>query len=272
MKIDLFGGTGFVGSNFKKMYDDSTHVHDREDNVPIYDDILYMISTTHNYHVFDNIHKDVDTNLTKLLNVLQNCKDKNVVFNFISSWFVYGDVELPAKEESLCKPKGFYSITKRCAEQLLISYCETFGIKYRILRLANVAGYGDKKASPQKNALQHMINELKAGRDVNVYDGGNLYRDYIHVNDAARAIKLIMEKGEVNTTYNVGNGQPLLFKDMIEYAKELIGGEGKLVPIEIPDFHRTVQVRSMWMLSDKLKSLGYTPNYDMKAIIEDMVK
>ena len=103
MKIDLFGGTGFVGSNFKKMYDDSTHVHDREDNVPIYDDILYMISTTHNYHVFDNIHKDVDTNLTKLLNVLQNCKDKNVVFNFISSWFVYGDVELPAKEESLCK-------------------------------------------------------------------------------------------------------------------------------------------------------------------------
>jgi nucleoside-diphosphate-sugar epimerase len=206
------------------------------------------------------------------MKVLRQCKSSPVTFNFISSWFVYGETEMPATEESNCYPNGFYSITKRCAEQLLISYCETFGIKYRILRLANVAGYGDKKASPQKNALQHMINELKAGRDVNVYDGGNLYRDYIHVNDAARAIKLIMEKGEVNTTYNVGNGQPLLFKDMIEYAKELIGGEGKLVPIEIPDFHRTVQVRSMWMLSDKLKSLGYTPNYDMKAIIEDMVK
>ena len=61
-------------------------------------------------------------------------------------------------------------------------------------------------------------------------------------------------------------------KDIQKYAKELIGGEGRLVPIEIPQFHRTVQVRSMWMLSDKLKSLGYTPNYNMKAIIEDMVK
>jgi dTDP-L-rhamnose 4-epimerase len=138
--------------------------------------------------------------------------------------------------------------------------------------LANVAGHGDKKASPQKNALQHMINELKEGRDVNVYDGGELYRDYIHVNDVARAIEYILEKGELNTIFNVGNGMPLLFKDMIGYAKELIGGEGKLNTIEIPQFHKTVQVRSMWMKNDKLAALGYTPSYDMKAIIEDMVK
>ena len=271
MKIQVFGGSGFVGSEFTKQ-NPGCIVNARNDYEIKGQDILYMISTVTNYNVKTDPFIDIDTNLTTLMKVLRQCKSSPVTFNFISSWFVYGETEMPAHEESNCYPNGFYSITKRCAEQLLISYCETFGIKYRILRLANVAGYGDKKASPQKNALQHMINELKAGRDVNVYDGGNLYRDYIHVNDAARAIKLIMEKGEVNTTYNVGNGQPLLFKDMIEYAKELIGGEGKLVPIEIPDFHRTVQVRSMWMLSDKLKSLGYAPNYDMKAIIEDMVK
>ena len=271
MKIQVFGGSGFVGSEFTRQ-NPGCIVNARNDYEIKSQDILYMISTVTNYNVKTDPFIDIDTNLTILMKVLRQCKSSPVTFNFISSWFVYGETEMPATEESNCYPNGFYSITKRCAEQLLISYCETFGIKYRILRLANVAGYGDKKASPQKNALQHMINELKAGRDVNVYDGGNLYRDYIHVNDAARAIKLIMEKSEVNTTYNVGNGQPLLFKDMIEYAKELIGGEGKLVPIEIPDFHRTVQVRSMWMLSDKLKSLGYTPNYDMKAIIEDMVK
>ena len=277
MKIQVFGGSGFVGSEFTKQ-NPGCIVNARDDYSVKEKNILYMISTVTNYHVKTNPYIDIDTNLTTLMKVLEQIKNNMLqaedgyVLNFISSWFVYGETEMPAHEESNCYPNGFYSITKRCAEQLLISYCETFGIKYRILRLANVAGYGDKKASPQKNALQHMINELKAGRDVNVYDGGNLYRDYIHVNDAARAIKLIMEKGEVNTTYNVGNGQPLLFKDMIEYAKELIGGQGKLVPIEIPQFHRTVQVRSMWMLSDKLKSLGYTPNYNMKAIIEDMVK
>tara|TARA_R110002126_G_scaffold74218_1_gene185142 strand:- start:25 stop:858 length:834 start_codon:yes stop_codon:yes gene_type:complete len=277
MKIQVFGGSGFVGSEFTRQ-NPGCIVNARDDYSVKEKNILYMISTVTNYHVKTNPYIDIDTNLTTLMKVLEQIKNNMLqaedgyVLNFISSWFVYGETEMPAHEESNCYPNGFYSITKRCAEQLLISYCETFGIKYRILRLANVAGHGDKKASPQKNALQHMINELKAGRDVNVYDGGNLYRDYIHVSDVARAIKLIMETGEVNTTYNVGNGQPLLFKDMIEYAKELIGGEGKLVPIEIPDFHRTVQVRSMWMLSDKLKSLGYAPNYDMKAIIEDMVK
>jgi dTDP-L-rhamnose 4-epimerase len=138
--------------------------------------------------------------------------------------------------------------------------------------LANVAGYGDKKASPQKNALQYMINELKDGRDVNVYEGGNMYRDYIHVNDVADAIGLILEKGELNTIYNVGNGVPMLFKDMIEYAKEIINGNGKLNTIEIPQFHKTVQVHSMWMKNDKLASLGYTPKYDMRAIIKDMAK
>lgn len=277
MKIQVFGGSGFVGSEFTRQNSDCI-VNARDDYSVKEKNILYMISTVTNYHVKTNPYIDIDTNLTTLMKVLEQIKNNMLqaedgyVFNFISSWFVYGETEMPAHEESNCYPNGFYSITKRCAEQLLISYCETFGIKYRILRLANVAGSGDKKASPQKNALQHMINELKAGRDVNVYDGGNLYRDYIHVNDAARAIKTIMDKGEVNTIYNVGNGKPLLFKDMIEYAKELIGGEGKLNPIEIPQFHKTVQVRSMWMLSDKLKSLGYEPKYDLEAIIEDMVK
>lgn len=277
MKIQVFGGSGFVGSEFVKQ-NPGCLVNARDDYSVKEKNILYMISTVTNYHVKTNPYIDIDTNLTTLMKVLEQIKNNMLqaedgyVFNFISSWFVYGETEMPAHEESNCYPNGFYSITKRCAEQLLISYCETFNIRYRILRLANVAGHGDKKASPQKNALQHMINELKAGRDVNVYDGGNLYRDYIHVSDVAKAIKLIMETGEVDTTYNVGNGQPLLFKDMIEYAKELIGKEGKLVSIEIPQFHRTVQVRSMWMLSDKLKSLGYTPNYNMKAIIEDMVK
>jgi nucleoside-diphosphate-sugar epimerase len=270
--IQVFGGSGFVGSAFVEKNPNSIVNFRNDYNVVGTGDILYMISTVTNYHVKTDPYIDIDTNLTTLMKVLEQCKDLDLTFNFVSSWFVYGNTEMPATEESHCYPNGFYSITKRCAEQLLISYCETFGIKYRILRLANVAGYGDKKASPQKNALQYMINELKDGRDVNVYEGGNMYRDYIHVNDVADAIGLILEKGELNTIYNVGNGVPMLFKDMIEFAKEIINGNGKLNTIEIPQFHKTVQVHSMWMKNDKLASLGYTPKYDMKAIIEDMVK
>ena len=60
------------------------------------------------------------------------------------------NASLDTKESDYCDPTGFYSITKRAAEQLIISYCNTFNLKYRILRLTNIIGENDKKVSSQK--------------------------------------------------------------------------------------------------------------------------
>lgn len=271
MKIDLFGGTGFIGSNYKRLYTENTHVHYREDNVPLYENVLYMISTTHNYHVFDNIHKDVETNLTKLLNVLQNCKDKNIVFNFVSSWFVYGDVELPAKEDSCCKPKGFYSITKRCAEDLIVSYCETFKIKYRILRLCNVYGPSDGGVSKQKNALQYLINEIKSNNEIKLYYNGDFVRDYMHVDDVCRAIHTVLYKGKYNEIINIGSGIPQKFKEIIDFVVKETNSSSKITDIDATDFHKIVQVKDMYMDVNKLKSIGFNKTIDIFDGIKELI-
>jgi nucleoside-diphosphate-sugar epimerase len=271
MKIDLFGGTGFIGSNFKKMYDEYTHVHDREDNVPVYENVLYMISTTHNYHVFDDIHKDVDTNLTKLLNVLQNCKDKNIVFNFISSWFVYGDVQLPAREDSSSKPKGFYSITKRCAEDLIISYCETFKIKYRILRLCNVYGPSDGGVSKQKNALQYLINEIKANNEIKLYYDGDFIRDYMHVDDVCKAIYSVLYRAKHNQIINIGSGIPQKFREIIDFVVTETNSTSKITAIDAVDFHKIVQVKDMYMDVSKLNELGFKQHIDIFKGVKQLI-
>jgi len=142
-KINVFGSTGFIGSNFCNMYPDEVIRVPKDDDFWHSDEVLYLISTTDNYGVLTSPHIDIDTNLTLLMSNLWNHKHReDLVFNFVSSWFVYGDVELPAREDACCKPKGFYSITKKCAEDLLISFCQTYGLKYRIFRLANVIGVG----------------------------------------------------------------------------------------------------------------------------------
>ena len=157
--VNLFG-KGFVGTHYSSMYE--CIINDRNDLTPKTNNILYTISTTDNYHVRTNPYIDIETNLTTLIRILENCKDKDITFNFISSWFVYGQNDrTPFKEDDLsCNPTGFYSITKRCAEQLIISFCNTYGIKYRIFRLANVLGEGDQKISKKKNALQFLIKEI----------------------------------------------------------------------------------------------------------------
>jgi nucleoside-diphosphate-sugar epimerase len=274
VKYQVFGGHGFVGSAFVDQNPCACIVNEKID-YNVYDNceqILYLISTITNYNMKINPYVDIETNLITLMRVLEQCRGKDVVFNFISSWFVYGHTEMPATEESICSPTGFYSITKKAAEDLLICYCKTFDIKYRILRLANVVGAGDPKASPRKNALQYMINEMKQHKDINLYEGGELYRDYIHVADVANAIRLVMNKGNVNEIYNIGNGSPFLLKDMVNYAHHKLNSRSKINFIKQPDFHKTVQVLSMWMKTDKLNQLGYRSTYNMHQMVEDMIK
>ena len=115
-KLSVYGGKGCVGGNFSRMYPDDTIVIPREQREPESDEILYFISTVDNYNVHTNITLDVETNLKVLCETLDKCRDSDVTFNFISSWFVYGDIPLPAREDSHCNPPEFYFITKKVEE------------------------------------------------------------------------------------------------------------------------------------------------------------
>ena len=276
MNTSVFGGTGFIGSNYCGMYQDETTIIPRNERIPLTPNILYFISTIHNYNVFDDPHLDVNTNLNLLISVLEESRKKygnNFVFNFISSWFVYGkNNDLPAREDSGCSPKGFYSITKRAAEQMLISYCGTYNIKYRILRLCNVYGTKDKKASKKRNALQYLINEVVQGRDINLYDGGEDIRDFMHVEDVCRAINLVIKNAPLNDIINIGSGIPHKFIDMMSYAKQRTGSKSNFIFVEPPDFHKTVQVKDMYLNVTKLKNLGFKPQHDIWNGIKMLIK
>ena len=167
------------------------------------------------------------------------------------------------KRKIYLNPKGFYSITKKCAEDLLISFCKTFDIKYRILRLSNVYGKSDNNFSKKKNALQYLIQEIKNNNPINLYFNGEFIRDYTHVQDICQAIKLVISHGNVNEIYNIGNGDPILFKDIIYFVKEQTNSKSKLNFIDQPDFHKIVQVKDMYLDTAKLKNLGYIPKYNI---------
>lgn len=268
--ISVYGSSGFVGSNFCNLYSDLITKQDREERKPRTNDILYFISTTDNYNIHTNITLDVETNLKVLCEVLNYCRTDEMTFNFISSWFVYGETKLPAKEEYSCNPTGFYSITKKAAEDLLISFCKTYKVNYRIIRLCNVLGKGDDNASSKKNALSHMIDLLKKNEDVYLYDNGTPIRDVMHVTDVCRAIKLILDKGNINEIYNVGSGQPTQIGAMIETAKNYLNSNSSIKVKEAPEFHQIVQVKDFWLDTTKLQQLGFRQTITTEKIIQEL--
>jgi nucleoside-diphosphate-sugar epimerase len=262
-EISVFGGTGFIGGTFCSLYPKDVVLIPKESKNFETQQVLYFISTTTNQNVFKDLHIDIDTNLSLLVDVLNNCKNKDVVFNFISSGFVYGNDVIDAKETDCCNPTGFYSITKRCAEQLLISFCETFGVKYRILRIGNVYGL-DKTISLGKNVLGYMISLLKQNQDIKLYGGGNFLKDYMYVEDICRAIKIILDKGNLNEIYNISSGISFSFRDIIETAKKLTESQSKIIDVSFPDDQRFIQVKNMTLNNKKLKNLNFSCEMSIK--------
>jgi len=272
-KISVYGSTGFIGSRFIDLYPDETIKIDRNQSISETNNILYLISTVDNYNIHTDLQIDIDTNLKVFMKVLEANKGKDITINFISSWFVYGqNYEMPFNEKTtVCNPTGFYSITKYCAEQMLICFCNTFNIKYRILRLANVIGEGDKKISRKKNALQFLIKEIVNNRNVHLYYNGEVIRDYIYIDDACRAIKMCIDTAPTNTVINIGSGTPSKFLNIIETAIELTNSTSLIINIEPSTFHNIVQVRHSYLDISKLKSYGFKLEYSMDNIINKLI-
>jgi len=274
--ISVFGGTGFIGSRFCDLYKNDIVKIPRNEYAPKSNEILYFISTIDNYNIHNDLHIDVDTNLTVLMNMLENINKNNAdtVINFVSSWFVYGqNEEIPFSEDrTKCNPTGFYSITKYCSEQMLICFCQTFNIKYRIFRLANVLGVGDNKISKKKNALQFLVKEVVNDNDVHLYYNGEVLRDYIHVDDVCGAIKHCIEKAPYNETINIGSGEPTRFRNVIDEAIKITNSKSNIRNMEATRFHNIVQVRHSYLDTAKLKSYGYELTRDMTSIVKELVE
>lgn len=276
-KISVFGSTGFIGSRFCEMFPDNVIRIPRDNIFAPTAEVLWFISTTDNYHVFSNPQLDIETNLSLTVEALDKQRKhygKELVFNLISTWFVYGDpAMLPVREDSCCTPKGFYAITARAREQLLISYCETFGMSYRILRLGNVLGVGDTRISLKKNALQYFIREIVNGLPVNLYWPDRTVRDYIHVDDVCNAISLIISNDRTkNNIYNVGNGIPVKFGDCIESIANRLDRSDCIKHVERSEFHKVIQTNVMYLDNSKIQYLGYRPSKTILQTLNELVE
>jgi nucleoside-diphosphate-sugar epimerase len=264
MDLSLYGATGIIGTYYRGLFPSKTI--DKNQLDPESNEVLYLISTTSNQNIKTDPFLDIDTNLIVLAQRLKACKEAGVtVFNFVSSWFVYGPHHRYPNENSLCDPNGLYSATKHCAEKFIREYCNEFGIKWRILRLGNVYG-GPDKGSLKRNSLHFLIEKLKKDEDITIYSG--LSRDFIHILDVCRGINFVLKKGNYNEIYNIGTGVGTELHKCIQTAKYFLQSDSKISTVKIPlDYP---QAKKISLDCRKIESLRFKPLINITEGIEDL--
>ncbi len=122
----------------------------------------------------------------------------------ISTDEVFGEVaEGEAAETHPFDPRSPYSASKAAADHLCRAYAETYGVPVIVTHGVNMYG---PHHYPEK-VIPLFVTNLMEGKKVPLYGEGAQIREWMHIEDHARAIELILEKGQPGHVYNIGTGE-----------------------------------------------------------------
>ena len=211
------------------------------------------------------------TNVIGTKNVLEYCK-KNIDTRLLltSTFEVYGKIDgIDVYSENMVGLVDFhmlrngYTESKRCAEMLVNSYIDEYGIDAVICRLASIYGptmlLNDSKAH-----AQFIRNELH-GENIALKSKGEQRRTYCYVLDAVSALFMVLSKGEIGEAYNIANENSVAsIADVASCCAKIVGTK---VVFDIPD---TVESKGFSkpqnciLDNKKLKSLGWEGRYSLE--------
>lgn len=188
----------------------------------------------------DHPHTYVESNVTGFLNVLEGCRHHKVKhLVYASSSSVYGaNRKMPFSiQDNVDHPLSLYAATKKANELMAHSYSSLYGLPTTGLRFFSAYGpYGRPDM-----ALFVFTKAILAGEPIDVYNNGNMKRDFTYVDDITQSIELLLSKApgsnpswdyqhpDPSTSYapyrifNIGNNDPVELSQFIDHLERKLG-------------------------------------------------
>lgn len=186
-------------------------------------------------------------------------------FLHVSTDEVYGSIPKGySKEGDQLEPNSPYAASKAASDLLVRSYFVTHKAPVVTTRASN--NYGPYQY-PEK-ALPLMITNFMEDRPFPQYGDGRQVRDWLHVTDHARAILLVLEKGGLGETYNIGGSYTCENRELIAKVLRLMGKDAGLVT-RVAD--RKGHDRRYALDCGKLKRLGFKHAYDFEKGLRETI-
>jgi dTDP-glucose 4,6-dehydratase len=200
------------------------------------DIVMHLAAESHVDRSIDGPSEFIQTNIIGTYNILEasrqywtnlNSEKKgNFKFHHISTDEVYGDLEGPTDlftEETSYAPSSPYSASKASSDHLVRAWLRTYGLPTVITNCSN--NYGPYHF-PEKLIPLMILNALE-GKSLPVYGNGQQIRDWLYVEDHARALYLVATEGKIGETYNIGGHNE---KANIDVVKTICSLLEELVP------------------------------------------
>ena len=204
-------------------------------------------------------------------------KFENKRFYHISTDEVYGALKFDGTlftEETKYQPHSPYSASKASSDHFVRAFHDTYGMPTIVTNCSN--NYGPYQF-PEK-LIPLFINNIRRGKELPVYGKGENVRDWLYVEDHARAIDIIFHKGKIADTYNIGGFNEWknidLIKVIIKTVDRLLGNpEGYSLRLITYVTDRKGHDLRYAIDSNKLKKeLGWEPSLQFEEGIEKTVK
>ncbi|MHA4846316.1 dTDP-glucose 4,6-dehydratase [Flavitalea antarctica] len=173
-----------------------------------FDSVIHLAAESHVDRSIIDPLSFVKTNVMGTANLLNICRQvwkddmKNKLFYHVSTDEVYGSLGAEGlfTEETAYDPRSPYSASKASSDHLVMAYYHTFKLPVVVSNCSN--NYGSHHF-PEK-LIPLMINNIKNNKPLPVYGKGDNIRDWLFVEDHARAIDTIFHKGRHGEKYNIG--------------------------------------------------------------------
>jgi len=203
------------------------------------DIVMHLAAESHVDRSIDGPGEFIQTNIVGTYVLLEAARDywsniegdkkNNFKFHHVSTDEVYGDLEGTDDlftEDTPYAPSSPYSAAKASSDHLVRAWQRTFGFPTLITNCSN--NYGSYQF-PEKLIPLIILNALE-GKDLPIYGNGKQIRDWLYVDDHARALLHVALTGEVGETYNIGGHNEL---QNIEVVKTVCSILDDLVPSKL---------------------------------------
>jgi UDP-glucuronate 4-epimerase len=224
-----------------------------------FDRVVHLAAQAGVRYSLENPHAYVDSNLTGFVNILEGCRRQRLEhLVYASSSSVYGgNTKMPFSEaDPVDRPVSLYAATKKANELMAHTYSHLYGLPATGLRFFTVYGPWGRPDM----ALFLFTRAILEGRPIDVFNHGDMQRDFTYVDDIVEGVVRLLDKpatppagaGAPHRVFNIGNNSPVPLLEFIACIERRLGrtAQKRLLPMQdgdVPATYADITALDRWV-------------------------